>query len=72
MQVPCIRCTKGERSMEQVPSKTIYHGKTKIIIHSPLVAMTRDEKQKWFEDELKKGNPVLLEIMEAAWRCLED
>jgi hypothetical protein len=55
----------------QIPPKTIYHGKTKIVIHSPLVVMTKEEKQKWFEEELEKGNPTLLEIMEAAWRCLE-
>jgi hypothetical protein len=61
----------GESVNQEIPSKTIYHGKTKIVIHSPLMGMTEDEQEKWFEDEWKKGNPILKQIVEAAWKCLE-
>jgi hypothetical protein len=67
----CNQPKDEENTQQEIPSKTIYHGKTKIVIHSKLMAMTEEERAKWFEEELEKGNPVLLEIMEAAWRCLE-
>lgn len=56
--------------MEQ-PMKTIYHGETRIVIHSPLMAMTEAEQQKWFEDEWQKGNIIIRQVVEAAWRCME-
>ena len=40
-------------------------GNTKIIIHSPLMDMTEDERKEWFDTELAKGNPTLLRVVEA-------
>jgi len=57
---------------QEIPSKTIYHGKTKIIIHSHLMGMTDEEQKQWFEEQWEKGNPIIHEIVDAAWRCLED
>lgn len=60
-----------ENTQKEIPSKTIYHGKTKIVIHSKLMAMTEEEQEKWFEEEWEKGNPILHQIVEATWKCLE-
>lgn len=34
-------------------------GKTTVIIHSPLVHMTSDERREWYREEMAKGNPVI-------------
>ncbi|MES9738346.1 hypothetical protein ABWK46_13590 [Peribacillus frigoritolerans] len=44
-------------------------GNTKIIIHSPLMDMTEDEREAWFDSEMKKGNPVLKQIAKAVNDC---
>ncbi|PJN91398.1 hypothetical protein CVN76_01585 [Bacillus sp. mrc49] len=44
-------------------------GNTKIIIHSPLMDMTEDEREAWFKSEMKKGNPVLKQIAKAVNDC---
>lgn len=44
-------------------------GNTTIIIHSPLMDMTADEREAWFESEMEKGNPVLLNIAKAINDC---
>ncbi|MFS0784749.1 hypothetical protein [Bacillus sp. 1P06AnD] len=46
-----------------VPSKTHYIGNTVITIHSPLVNMNEIEREKWFEQELNNGNPVIHNIV---------
>jgi hypothetical protein len=55
-----------------VPSKEHKIGNSTIIIHSPLVVMTKDERKQWFKYEWEKGNPVLKEIAEAVEACYED
>ncbi|MFK9120725.1 hypothetical protein ACJEBK_28405 [Peribacillus frigoritolerans] len=42
---------------------------TKIIIHSPLMDMTEDERKAWFDSEMKRGNPVLKQIAKAVNDC---
>jgi hypothetical protein len=37
-------------------------GNTTGIIHSELCRLTSEERRRWFEEKLKKGNPVLLEL----------
>jgi hypothetical protein len=37
-------------------------GNTTGIIHSELCRLTLEERRQWFEEELEKGNPVLLEL----------
>lgn len=62
---------RREREMEQQekPSKAYQYGKTTVIIHSHLVHMTPEEREQWFEDEWKKGNPVLKQIARAVHDC---
>ncbi|MED3550147.1 hypothetical protein [Cytobacillus praedii] len=54
----------------EIPSKEFIFGNTKVIVRSPLVAMTKEERKKFFKEEWEKGNPVLKEIAEAAHDCL--
>jgi hypothetical protein len=51
------------------PKKTHLIGNSTIIIHSPLVAMTSEERAEWFKLEWEKGNPVLKEIAASVDRC---
>jgi hypothetical protein len=44
-------------------------GNPKIIIHSELANMTKEEKKEWFETEEAKANPVLKQIKEAMMNC---
>jgi hypothetical protein len=37
-------------------------GNTLGIIHSPLMALTKEERRRHFEKELAEGNPVLKEL----------
>lgn len=55
-----------------VPVKEYQDGYTKIIIYSPLVLMTEEEKKQWFIEEQKKGNPILKEIADAVNACYQD
>lgn len=40
-------------------------GNTTLIIHSPLMDMTKEERKEWFDTEMEKGNPALLAVAEA-------
>jgi hypothetical protein len=40
-------------------------GNTTGIIDSELCRLTKEERRKWFEEELERGNPVLLDIQQA-------
>jgi hypothetical protein len=42
--------------------KEIRIGNTKVIINSPLMALSKEERRKHFENELANGNPVLKEL----------
>lgn len=59
---------RGNDDME-IPSKEHIIGNTRIIIHSPLVAMTEDERLEWFEREMENGNPILERIGRAVNAC---
>jgi hypothetical protein len=63
---------RGDADMEEVPSKEFKIGNTTVIIHSPLVLMSVDEKSEWFRTEWEKGNPVLKRIAEAVHDCYRD
>jgi hypothetical protein len=45
--------------------KEFNFGNTTVIIHSPLVQMSSDERRGWYQDEKAKGNLVLKEIAQA-------
>ncbi|PLT33633.1 hypothetical protein CUU64_10910 [Bacillus sp. V5-8f] len=49
--------------------KEFKFGNTTVVIHSPLVHMNTDEKKKWFQDEVEKGNKVLKQIVAAVGEC---
>ncbi|WP_197431005.1 hypothetical protein [Anoxybacillus sp. P3H1B] len=49
--------------------KKFKYGNTTVIIHSPLVHMSADERKEWFEKEWEKGNPVLKQIAQAVLDC---
>lgn len=53
------------------PTKTFTFGNAKVIVNTPLAFMSKEERKQFFIDEWKKGNPVLKEIAEAAYDCLE-
>lgn len=42
--------------------KEIKIGNTIGIIHSPLMEITKEERQRHFQNEMEKGNPVLKEL----------
>jgi hypothetical protein len=45
--------------------KEFKFGNTTVIIHSPLVQMSSDERRDWYREEIAKGNPVLKEVAKA-------
>jgi hypothetical protein len=45
--------------------KDIRIGNTVGRIVSPLMELTKEERKRYFEEELRKGNPVMLEIAKA-------
>ena len=53
------------------PTKTFHFGNAKVIVNSPLALMSKEERKQFFIEEWEKGNPVLKEIAEAAYDCLE-
>ncbi|GIN88661.1 hypothetical protein J6TS2_50470 [Heyndrickxia sporothermodurans] len=55
-----------------VGMKEIQDGNTKIIIHSNFVYLSEEEQTKWFESELKKGNPIVKEIEAAVNACYQN
>ncbi|MBF8116598.1 hypothetical protein [Bacillus cereus] len=52
--------------------KEFQFGNTKVIIHSPLALMEKEEQKEWFQQEWEKKNPILRSIVEAAVSCQED
>lgn len=44
-------------------------GNTTIIINSPLMDMTEEERREWYQAELESGNPVLKNIVKAINDC---
>lgn len=51
--------------------KSYQIGNTKIVIYSDFVNLSKEEQQKWFDTELKKGNPIVKEIVAAVNACYE-
>lgn len=49
--------------------KEFKYGNTTVIVHSPLVLMSKEERKQWFEQEWQKGNPILRQIAEAVLDC---
>ncbi|MED4354321.1 hypothetical protein P9265_18680 [Schinkia azotoformans] len=47
-------------------------GNSKVIIHSPLALMNKEEQKEWYKQEWEKGNPILKTIVEAAVSCERD
>jgi hypothetical protein len=45
--------------------KEFKFGNSTVIIHSPLVQMTSDERRDWYREEQANGNAVLKEIAQA-------
>lgn len=45
--------------------KEFKFGNSTVVIHSPLVDITSDERREWYRKEQAKGNPVLKEIARA-------
>lgn len=37
-------------------------GNSTVIVHSPLLDLPEDEREKWVDAEMEKGNPVLMQI----------
>jgi hypothetical protein len=68
--------TRGNAEMEapkkETPKKVHKIGNTTLIVHSPLVAMTEEERAEWFKNEWEKGNSVLKEIAAAVEDCYRD
>lgn len=44
-------------------------GYTTVIIHSELGRLTVKEKKEWFEREIEKKNPILMNIQRAVRNC---
>lgn len=44
-------------------------GNTKMVIHSNIVNLSKEERKAWYESEKKKGNRVLKEIEVAVNAC---
>lgn len=52
--------------------KEYQFGNSKVIIHSPLALMNKEEQKEWYRREWEKGNPILKAIVEAAVSCERD
>jgi hypothetical protein len=52
--------------------KEINIGKTKIIIHSKLASMDPEQQKTYFEEEWENNNPVLINIVDAAYKCVQN
>lgn len=65
-----IDVQRGNAGME-TPRKEFKFGNAKGIIVSPLMSMTPEEQKQWFDEEWKKGNPVLKQIADAVVDCYE-
>jgi len=63
--------TRGIDRVEK-PKEEFNIGNTMVVVHSPLVVLSKDERKKWFLDEWEKGNPVLKEIAAAVHACYRD
>lgn len=70
-QYPHTHVTRGNAGME-TPKKEHKIGNTTIIIHSPLVLMSSEERKHWFENECEKSNPILRQIAEAVEDCYRE
>ena len=49
--------------------KEYQFGNSKVIIHSPLALMNKEEQKEWYKQEWERGNPILKAIVEAAVSC---
>lgn len=54
---------------EEVFQSIYKFGYTTVIIHSELGRLTAKEKKEWFERELDKKNPILMNIQRAIRNC---
>ncbi|MED4687415.1 hypothetical protein [Peribacillus frigoritolerans] len=43
-------------------AKTYKFGNSTVIVHSDALKLSEREREKYFKDEMEKGNPVLLQI----------
>jgi hypothetical protein len=68
---PHKHVTRGNVGME-TPKKEHKIGNTTVIVYSPLVLMSDDERAEWFKSEWEKGNPILKEIAAAVEDCYRD
>ncbi|MBO0962529.1 hypothetical protein J1P26_22805 [Neobacillus sp. MM2021_6] len=71
MERPHKHVARGSADME-APKKEHKIGNTTVIVYSPLVLMSDDERAEWFNSEWEKGNPVLKEIAAAVEDCYRD
>ncbi|WP_191556578.1 endonuclease NucS domain-containing protein [Metabacillus idriensis] len=66
---------RSEKPLEKSysgPKEEFNIGNTMVVVHSPLVTLSKEERKKWFLDEWEKGNPVLKEIAAAVHACYRD
>ena len=52
--------------------KEYQYGNSKVVIHSPLAQMNKEEQREWYKQEWEKENPILKAIVEAAVSCERD
>lgn len=43
-------------------AKTYKFGNSTVIVHSRLLELPKEEREKWVDDEMRRGNPVLIQI----------
>lgn len=60
---------RGDDSMRDQTAEVKTIGKTTVIIRSGLNGMTAEERRQWFEEEQRKGNPILQQISKAIFDC---
>jgi hypothetical protein len=58
-----------ERESVDMQPKEFIFGNSKVIVHSKLVHMDKKEQREWFAKELNNHNPVLKNIVHAAYAC---
>jgi len=62
----------GVKGEEDMKSKKYTFGNSTVIVHSPLVDLSKKDRQNWYKNEWKKGNRVLKEIVSAVQDCLQN
>jgi hypothetical protein len=62
----------AEKLKRQTHRKEYHIGKSRAVVHSDLLLLTKGQRREWYRSEMDKGNPVLKEIARAVNACYKE